>query len=76
MSAPRYSQPRPSSYRHVGEDGVLFAGFVGDHEPGFILRRGGREKEIQVEATRENSANERPRGFFSSLARLWAGGRT
>ena len=75
MSAPRYSQPLESTYRHVGEDGVLFAGFV-HGEPGFILRRGPGQKEIREEATQQNQANERPRGFFSSLARLWAGGRT
>jgi hypothetical protein len=71
---PRYSQPLPPSYRHSGEDGVVFAGFV-DGEPGFILRRGRKKKEIQTEATRENSANERPRGFFASFARLMFGGR-
>jgi hypothetical protein len=73
MSQARYSQPRPSTFRNVGEDGVLYSGFV-NGEPGFILRQSGK-KEIQVEATAATKANERPAGFFRSLARLWAGGR-
>jgi hypothetical protein len=72
MSSPRYSQPLAETPREASP--VVFAGFVGG-EVGFILRQRG-EKEIRTEATRANSANERPRGFFSSLARLWAGGRT
>jgi hypothetical protein len=70
---PRYSQPRPSTFRNVGEDGVVYAGFV-NGEPGFVLRQG-RQKEIREEATPQNQANEHPRGFFSSLARIMFGGR-
>jgi len=71
----RYSQPRPSSDRHVGEDGVLYAGFV-NGSPGFILRQPSK-KEIRVEATRDNSAREHPGRFGAALGRLWAavGGR-
>jgi hypothetical protein len=73
MSEARYSQPLESNFRNVGENGVLYSGFV-DGEPGFILRRHGK-KPIRVEATRENSANQAPRGFFASLARIMFGGR-
>ena len=73
-SQARYSQPLESNYRDVGEAGVLYAGFMPDGSPGFILRRGAREKPIQVEASAANRANERPAGFFRSLAQLWASG--
>ena len=70
----RYSQPLPTP-RDVGGP-VLRAGFVGrgpDKRPGFIFRNEQGNVESQ-EATRENSANERPRGFFASLARIMFGG--
>jgi hypothetical protein len=72
MSHARYTQPLESHNRDVGEQGVLYAGFTPDGEVGFILRARGK-KEIRTEATRENQANERPRGFFASLARMFGG---
>lgn len=74
MSEPRYSQPLPATPRHIGEGGVVFAGFTRDGQPGFVLRCGRREKEIRVEATRENRAQQHPAGFFQSLARIMFGG--
>ncbi len=71
MADAHYSQPLASTNRDVGERGVLYTGFV-DGEPGFILRARG-QKESRTEATRENVANERPKRFFQSLARLWGG---
>ena len=73
----RYSQPLPE--RIGGLDGVIVrAGFVGkgaNKRIGFHFVRkttNGYKKE-KVEVTRENEADERPRGFFSSLSRLYAG---
>jgi len=63
----QYSQPPQSSYRNVGEQGILYAGFV-HGEPGFILRKS--RKDIQVAATRENSAKQKPGGFAQALGRL------
>lgn len=70
-SPTKYSQPLPSSHRHVGENGILYAGFV-NGQVGFILRQRG-EKEIREPLTRENRANEHPRGFFQSLTRIFFG---
>ncbi len=71
----KYSQPLPARPRDVSGP-VLRAGFVGRGEhkqPGFIFVNAGKVE--REEATRENSANEHPRGFFQSLARLMFGGR-
>jgi hypothetical protein len=71
----RYSQPLPAKPRDVSGP-VLRAGFVGhgaSKEPGFIFRSENGNVERQ-EVTAENRANERPRGFFASLARLMFGG--
>jgi hypothetical protein len=72
VSAPRYSQPLRATPRE-SERGVVFAGFVFG-QPGFIVREPGK-KELRKEATRENQAQEKPRGFLHSLARLMFGGR-
>jgi hypothetical protein len=67
----RYSQPIEPQPRDVGGP-VVYAGFVGRFKRvGFIFRAG--RKEQRVEASRENSANDRPRGFFQSLAQLFRG---
>jgi hypothetical protein len=73
-----YSQPLAETIR-ADAPPIVFAGFVGgkgSRTIGFILRKLGRKagKPKQVEATRETIANEQPRGFFSSLARLYMGG--
>ncbi len=72
----KYSQPLPARPRDVSGP-VVVAGFVGkgaNKQPGFIFRneRGNVERQ---EVTAENQAQEHPRGFFSSLARLMFGGR-
>jgi hypothetical protein len=70
MSEAKYSQPLPERPRDVAGP-VLSAGFV-HGRPGFIFSQNGKEK--RVAATRANVANEQPRGFFASFARLWASG--
>lgn len=66
----RYSQPLPAYPRDVGGP-IVYAGFC-DGEAGFIFR--GEDGEVKrVAATKENSAVEKPRGFFHSLARLMYG---
>jgi|HubBroStandDraft_2_1064218.scaffolds.fasta_scaffold178048_2 hypothetical protein len=75
MSEARYSQPIEPTPRDVGGP-VMTVGFIGRgrfKKVAYIFRdEHGREK--RVEATRSNAANERPNGFFASLARLFAGG--
>ena len=71
----RYSQPRPERPRDGGAP-VVRAGFVGkgaNKQPGFIFLNENGKVERQ-ELTAENRAQERPRGFFQSLARLFHGG--
>jgi hypothetical protein len=70
MSEAKYSQPLPETPRDVAGP-VLRAGFV-HGRPGFIFSQNGKEK--RVAATRANVANEQPRGFFQSLARIFSGG--
>jgi hypothetical protein len=71
----RYSQPIEPTPRDVGGP-VLRVGFIGkgaNKRIGFLfLNPKGRVTNVEV--TRENRANEHPRGFFSSLAQLWASG--
>jgi hypothetical protein len=51
---------------------IVSVGFS-NGEPAYILRnRQGREV-TRVSCTKENRANEKPRGFFHSLARLMYG---
>ena len=70
----RYSQPLEPSTRGGLDGRVVVATFIGKGQskrPGFaFLNAAG--KRTEVEATRETVANESPRGFFSSLARLWS----
>jgi hypothetical protein len=68
--APRYSQPLASSPPPPNPP-VVRAAFV-DGQPGFIFR-GEDGKVKRVLATKENRANEKPAGFFHSLARLMYG---
>jgi len=75
MSEAKYSQPLPE---HPGPSGppVVVAGFVGrgrSKRPGFIFLNA-KGKQVHAELTRANVANEKPTGFFRSLARLWASG--
>jgi hypothetical protein len=52
---------------------IVHVGFGADGQPSFILRsHGGRELK-RITADRTNVANERPRGFFHSLAQLYWG---
>lgn len=74
MSEARYSLPLPETQR-ADSGQVVFAGFTRDGSPGYIVREYGR-REIREESRAENRAVESPAGFFRSLARLWAGGRT
>ena len=73
----KYSQPLPSSTSGL-EPLILRAGFIGKHKAiGFLFVRktkGGYKRE-EVEATPQNSANEKPRGFFQCLARLYGSNR-
>ncbi len=69
---PRYSQPKPS-YIPMPPP-IVRAGFMRDGSPGFLVSEFGAKKLIRVEATPQNRAKENPRGFFSSLARLYHGG--
>jgi hypothetical protein len=71
MSDARYSQPLPSTPRTDGGQ-IVHAGFV-NGEPGFIVRELG-QREVQKPATSANRANEQPRGFLQSLARIMFGG--
>jgi hypothetical protein len=73
----RYSQPLPSTTRDA-RGPIVRAGFVGkgaDKQPGFIFYNRETAKVEQVEATTETKANEHPRGFFQSLARMMFGGK-
>jgi hypothetical protein len=54
---------------------VVYVGFGADGEPAYILRSQGGRELTRVAATKENAADERPRGFFASLARLMYGGQ-
>jgi hypothetical protein len=69
--AAKYSQPLPAALRESPP--IVYAGFVGDGI-GFIVRQRGK-KEICEAMTRENQANEKPKGFFASFARLMFGGK-
>jgi hypothetical protein len=76
MSDARYSQPIEPQPRDVGGP-IIRAGFVGkgaNKRVGFIFK-GVRGREVRVEANHANSADERPRGFFSALARIFGGSR-
>jgi hypothetical protein len=70
---PRYSQPLPEIARGDPGQQVVYAGFTRSGEVGYIIRER-QQKPIHEEATPANRANERPRGFFQSLARLFFGG--
>ncbi len=74
-SEARYSQPLPAHPRDVSGP-VLRAGFVGkgaNKRPGFVFLNEQGKVERQ-ETTAENRAQEHPRGFFASFARLMFGG--
>jgi hypothetical protein len=68
----RYSQPLASTPR-ANSGQVVYAGFTRSGEVGFIVREKNR-KPIHETADSTNAANEHPRGFLSSLARLMFGG--
>jgi hypothetical protein len=69
MSTSRYSQPIEATPRDVGGPVVRVTRGRGGN-PVFVFRDE-RNREIRVEATRENSAVDKPRGFFSALAAIW-----
>jgi hypothetical protein len=74
MSDARYSQPLPE---HPGPEGppVVVAGFIGKgraKRPGFIFLNA-KGKIATAEITRANVADEKPAGFFRSLARIFGG---
>jgi len=75
MSEAKYSQPLPETPRDVAGP-IVKAGFVGkgrNKRPGFVFVDP-KGKLVHAEITRANVANEKPTGFFRSLARLWASG--
>jgi hypothetical protein len=71
FSAPtRYSQPLAET--QCSAPPVVSVGFSGDgsRDVSFILRsHGGRELK-RIEANKDNQADERPKSFLRSLARL------
>jgi hypothetical protein len=72
----KYSQPLPETPGPKAPP-VVVAGFVGKgraQRPGFIfLNQQG--KQVHAEITRANVANEKPAGFFRSLARIFGGSK-
>jgi hypothetical protein len=70
MSEARYSQPLAARPREALP--IVFAGFVGDHEAGFIVRNRQGKRIQQEVADSSNEAREHPGGFGAALGRLWA----
>jgi hypothetical protein len=67
----RYSQPIEPTSRDVGGP-VIRVGFGCNGQPAYIFHDE-RRREIRQSCTPENSAVEKPRGFFRAMAKLFGG---